>query len=123
MSLSPEKMASPHRSWKAYCPISNSPYEADLYTMKGIPSAYTLAVVMQDFLQEMPSVNVNDENVNPNVSASDGNENPNADAKRRWSKISQGQRWALKISSQKSSSQATEGPRTTAAASPVQRKP
>ena len=51
--------------------------------MKEIPNAHSLAVEMQDLLQEMPSVNVNDGNVNPNVNASDGNENPNADAKRR----------------------------------------
>jgi len=55
--------------------------------MEGIPNAYTLSVVMQDFLQEMSSINFNDENVNPNVSASDGNETTNANVKRRWSKI------------------------------------
>lgn len=83
MSLSLESVASPHRSWKAYRQISNSPYEAGLYTLKEIPNAHSLAVEMQDLLQEMPSVNVNDGNVNLNVNASDGNENPNADAKRR----------------------------------------
>lgn len=72
MSLSLESVA-------AYRQISNSPYEAGLYTLKEIPNAHSLAVEMQDLLQEMPSVNVNDGNVNP----SDGNENPNADAKRR----------------------------------------
>lgn len=83
LSLSPEKMASPHRSWKEYLPISNSSFETDLYTIEGIPNAHNHEVVMQDSPEAMPSVNVNDGNVNPNVNASDGNENPNADAKRR----------------------------------------
>jgi len=91
MSLSVEEKASPHRSWKAYYPISKIPYEANLYIMEGIPNSYNLSVVMQDFLQEMSSVNVNDQNVNLNVSVSDGNENLNANVKRRWSKISRGQ--------------------------------